>query len=96
MRSTNPSAVGSEIHVHARVFRYPAAAPERRWYVDIDDLDDQRPDDPFWYGCFESHRAAIDAACDQLTALRDAGQGERLALARVSDLPVRPAVGRAA
>jgi hypothetical protein len=95
MRSTNPSAVGSEIHVHARVFRYPAASPERSWYVDIDDPGDQRPDDPFWYGCFESHRAAIDAAWNQITALRDdprPGAG----LARVSDLPVRPALGRAA
>ncbi|WP_203591211.1 hypothetical protein [Streptomyces sp. SID13031] len=72
--------IGAEILVHARVFRYQAASPDRSWYVDIDDLNDQRPDDPIWYGYFESHRAAIDAACNQITALRDNPRpGERLA-----------------
>ena len=39
------------------------------WYVDIDDLDDAQPDDPFWYGYFATQPAAIDAACSLLRHL---------------------------
>ncbi|MFC0626539.1 hypothetical protein [Kribbella deserti] len=65
-------AVG--IHLHARVFRRTQAPPGAAWYVDIDDLDDPQPDDPYWYGYFCSQRAAIDAACERMAA----AQAERL------------------
>ncbi|HEY3002318.1 MAG TPA: hypothetical protein VGJ44_08195 [Kribbellaceae bacterium] len=56
------------IHLHARVF-HREGPPGAAWYVDIDDLDDQQPDDPFWYGWFGSQRAAVDAACRLLDHL---------------------------
>jgi hypothetical protein len=42
----------------------------RPWYVDVDDLTDPQPDDPYWYGYYESQRAAIDAACQRIAALQ--------------------------
>lgn len=56
------------IHLHARVFRRPEGPPGSVWYVDVDDLDDPQPDDPYWYGYFCSQRAAIDAACERIAA----------------------------
>lgn len=61
------SDLGTEIHLHARVFRAGGD-----WYADIDDHADPQPDDPFWYGCYPSQRAAIDAACERIAALHRA------------------------
>lgn len=55
---------GTEIHLHARIFRTGSD-----WYADIDDQVDPQPDDPYWYGHYESQRAAIDAACERIAAL---------------------------
>lgn len=63
-------ARGTEIHLHARVFRRSEGPPGASWYVDVDDLDDPQPDDPFWCGCFGSQQAAIDAACERIAAFR--------------------------
>jgi len=57
------SELGTEIHLHARVFRAGCD-----WYADIDDHTDPQPDDPYWYGCYASQRAAIDAACERIAA----------------------------
>ena len=56
------------LHLHARVF-HCEGPPGTSWYVDIDDLDDAQPDDPFWYGYFATQPAAIDAACSLLRHL---------------------------
>ena len=55
--------LGTEIHLHARVFRSGTD-----WYADLDDLGDPQPDDPYWYGYYTTQRAAIDAACARLAA----------------------------
>ena len=57
------TGLGTEIHLHARVFRTGC-----EWYVDIDDEADPQPDDPYWYGYYESQRAAIDAVCERIAA----------------------------
>jgi hypothetical protein len=56
--------LGTEIHLHARVFR---AAGE--WYADIGDERDPQPDNPLWWGSYASQRAAITAACERIAAL---------------------------
>jgi hypothetical protein len=56
---------GTDLHLHARIFRTGTT-----WYADIDDPEDPQPEDPFWYGQYESQRAAIDAACARIAALR--------------------------
>ena len=56
--------LGTEIHLHARVFR---TADE--WYADVDDEEDPQPDNPFWCGSYTTQRAAIDAACARIAAL---------------------------
>jgi hypothetical protein len=61
MRAMND--LGTEIHLHARVFRAGC-----EWYADLDDQGDPQPDDPYWYGYYESQRAAIEAACARLAA----------------------------
>jgi hypothetical protein len=61
------SDLGTEIHLHARVFRAGCD-----WYADIDDQADPQPDDPFWYGYYPSQRDAIDAACERIAALNRA------------------------
>jgi hypothetical protein len=55
--------LGTEIHLHARVFRSGTD-----WYADLDDQGDPQPDDPYWYGYYTTQRAAIDAACARLAA----------------------------
>ncbi|TDU88272.1 hypothetical protein EV138_1814 [Kribbella voronezhensis] len=55
--------LGTEIHLHARVFR-----TGHDWYADLDDWNDPQPDDPYWYGYYTTQRAAIDAACARLAA----------------------------
>jgi hypothetical protein len=75
--ATRPS-----VHLHARVF-HCEGPPGLDWYVDIDDLDDQQPDDPFWYGYFCSQPAAVDAACHLLDRLAHDPQLDEH-LARVS------------
>ena len=62
MRAMND--LGTEIHLHARVFRAGCD-----WYADIDDHLDPQPDDPYWYGYYGSQRAAVDAACERIAAL---------------------------
>ncbi|QNE21139.1 hypothetical protein F1D05_28530 [Kribbella qitaiheensis] len=57
--------LGTEIHLHARVFRTGCD-----WYADLDDAYDPQPDDPYWYGYYTTQRAAIDAACARLAAHR--------------------------
>ena len=74
MNSFGTGLAGTEIHLHARIFR-TMGPPGGHWYVDVDDLTDPQPDDPYWYGYYESQRAAIDAACQRIAAL----QLERLA-----------------
>jgi uncharacterized protein YciU (UPF0263 family) len=59
----NETGIG--VHLHARVFR---TADE--WYADVDDELDPQPDNPFWCGSYESQRAAIDAACARIAAMR--------------------------
>jgi hypothetical protein len=56
---------GTDLHLHARIFRTGTT-----WYADIDDPEDPQPEAPFWYGQYESQRAAIDAACARIAALR--------------------------
>lgn len=56
--------LGTEVHLHARIFRTPTT-----WYADIDDPTDPQPDDPFWYGAYPTQRAALDAACARIAAL---------------------------
>jgi hypothetical protein len=56
--------LGTELHLHARIFR-----TAHHWYADIDDPEDPQPEDPFWYGLYDSQRAAIDAACTRIAAL---------------------------
>jgi hypothetical protein len=67
MSSFGTAPAGTEIHLHARIFR-TIGPPGGHWYVDIDDLTDPQPDDPYWYGYYESQRAAIDAACQRIAA----------------------------
>jgi hypothetical protein len=67
--SSSTARTGTEIHLHARIFR-TISPPGGQWYVDIDDLMDPRPDDPYWYGYYDSQRAAIDAACQRIAALQ--------------------------
>lgn len=62
--------LGTEVHLHARVFR---TADE--WYADVDDELDPQPDNPFWCGSYESQRAAIDAACARIAAMHRAHIG---------------------
>jgi hypothetical protein len=69
MSSGSTERTGTEIHLHARIFR-TIGPPGGQWYVDIDDLMDPQPDDPYWYGYFDSQRAAIDAACQRIAALQ--------------------------
>ena len=59
--------LGTQIHLHARVFR---SAGE--WYADIDDERDPQPDNPLWWGSYDSQRAAITAACERIAALHRA------------------------
>jgi len=70
MRAMNN--LGTEIHLHARVFRAGCD-----WYADIDDHLDPQPDDPYWYGYYDSQRAAIDAACERIAAFNRA-KAERI------------------
>jgi hypothetical protein len=56
------------LHLHARVF-HCEGPPGTTWYVDVDDLDDPQPDDPYWYGYFATQPAAMDAACCLLRVL---------------------------
>ncbi|MGW6276649.1 hypothetical protein [Kribbella sp. NPDC055071] len=56
--------LGLQIHLHARVFRTAG-----EWYADIDDKLDPQPDNPLWWGSYESQRAAIDAACARIAAM---------------------------
>jgi hypothetical protein len=53
--------------LHARVFR---TADE--WYADVDDELDPQPDNPLWWGAYETQPAALEAACARLAALRRA------------------------
>jgi hypothetical protein len=69
MNSFGTAPASTEIHLHARVFR-TIGPPGSHWYVDVDDLADPQPDDPYWYGYYESQRAAIDAACQELAAFQ--------------------------
>ncbi|HEU4947979.1 MAG TPA: hypothetical protein VFT31_12570 [Kribbella sp.] len=62
--------LGTQVHLHARIFRRTEGPPGSPWYVDIDDLADPQPDDPYWYGYYGSQRAAVDAACQRMAALR--------------------------
>jgi hypothetical protein len=57
--------LGTEIHLHARVFRTAG-----EWYADVDDGLDPQPDNPLWWGSYDSQRAAIDAACSRIAAMR--------------------------
>jgi uncharacterized protein YciU (UPF0263 family) len=61
--------LGIQIHLHARVFRTAG-----EWYADVDDELDPQPDNPLWWGCYDSQRAAIDAACARIAAMRLARQ----------------------
>ncbi|GAA1701241.1 hypothetical protein ACFTSF_19705 [Kribbella sp. NPDC056951] len=54
-----------QLHLHARIFR---TADE--WYADIDDGLFPQPDNPLWCGSYASQRAAIDAACTRIAAMR--------------------------
>jgi uncharacterized protein YciU (UPF0263 family) len=56
--------LGTEVHLHARVFR-----TANEWYADVDDELDPQPDNPFWCGSYDSQRAAIDAACARIAAM---------------------------
>jgi hypothetical protein len=69
MNSFGKAPASTEIHLHARVFR-TIGPPGGQWYVDVDDLTDPQPDDPYWYGYYDSQRAAIDAACREIAARR--------------------------
>ncbi|WP_410790369.1 hypothetical protein [Kribbella sp. C-35] len=51
-------------HLHARVFR-----TTDEWYADVDDELDPQPDNPLWWGSYDSQRAAITAACERIAAL---------------------------
>ncbi|TCC45272.1 hypothetical protein E0H75_32795 [Kribbella capetownensis] len=64
--------LGTEIHLHARVFRTAGA-----WYADIEDELDPQPDNPLWYGSYDSQRAAIDAACARIAAMHLAQHSEQ-------------------
>ncbi len=57
----------NENHLHARVFRTAG-----EWYADVDDELDPQPDNPLWWGSYESQPAAIDAACAHILALQEA------------------------
>jgi hypothetical protein len=57
----------TQIHLHARVFRTAG-----EWYADIGDEDDPQPDNPLWWGSYDSQRAAITAACERIAALHRA------------------------
>src|SRR5690349_6081023 len=83
MRSETHSVSCLPIRLHARVFRYRAASPNSRWYVDVDDMDDQQPDDPIWFGYFETHSAAVEAACEKIASLKSGQAADRPA-SRVS------------
>jgi hypothetical protein len=61
--------LGLQIHLHARVFR-----TVDEWYADVDDELDPQPDNPLWWGSYDSQRAAIDAACARIAAIRLAHQ----------------------
>ena len=54
-------------HLHARVFR-----TTDEWYADVDDELDPQPDNPLWWGAYDSQRAAITAACERIAALHRA------------------------
>ena len=56
--------LGTDIHLHARIFRTAG-----EWYADIDDELDPQPDNPLWYGSYNTQRAAIDAACARIAAM---------------------------
>jgi hypothetical protein len=58
-----------QIHLHARVFR-----TFDEWYADVDDGLDPQPDNPLWWGSYDSQRAAIDAACARIAAIHLAHQ----------------------
>lgn len=57
--------LGTDIHLHARIFRTAG-----EWYADIEDELDPQPDNPLWYGSYTTQRAAIDAACARIAAMR--------------------------
>lgn len=57
--------LGTDVHLHARVFR-----TVDEWYADVDDGLDPQPDNPLWWGSYDSQRAAIDAACARIAAIR--------------------------
>lgn len=63
---------GTEIHLHARIFRTGTT-----WYADVDNDLDPQPDNPYWYGLYHSQRTAIEAACARLAAFK-LEQAERL------------------
>jgi hypothetical protein len=53
--------------LHARIFR-----TSDEWYADVDDELDPQPDNPLWWGSYDSQRAAITAACERIAALHRA------------------------
>ena len=57
----------NENHLHARVFRTAG-----EWYADVDDELDPQPDNPLWWGSYDSHPAALNAACAHLLSLQEA------------------------
>ncbi|MEV6285892.1 hypothetical protein [Kribbella sp. NPDC051770] len=54
----------NDLNLHARIFRTGTA-----WYADIDDLGDPLPEDPYWYGLYDSQPAAVEAACTRIASL---------------------------
>ena len=61
--------LGIAVHLHARIFRTAG-----EWYADVDDELDPQPDNPLWYGSYNSQRAAIEAACTRIAAMHLAHQ----------------------
>jgi hypothetical protein len=53
--------------LHARVFR-----TTDEWYADVDDELDPQPDNPLWYGCYTTQKAALDAACARIASMQQA------------------------
>ena len=54
------------MNLRVRVVHYG----DQHWYADIDDADDPKPDDPFWYvdRC-RSQMQALETACAELRLL---------------------------
>jgi hypothetical protein len=64
----------NDLNLHARVFRTAG-----EWYADVDDELDPQPDNPLWYGRYDTQRAALEAACDRMFELRVEGNADQLA-----------------